>query len=174
MIMNSGPKIRLYSLQHKKAWYTLQRSGVLTIENENLIEPDFLPAYRWMIGQMAKRIPNFSGHYPVWGWLRKGYRTNAQKWDEPQNLVLLTMEVPRERVLLSDFGVWHFVLNCHLLGDEICDTITYEQKKKSWERIFSQGPPDEGWFNEWQACIDQVFLNEIIDAKSIKDMKCKT
>lgn len=170
-------KIRLYTIQHETAYLNLIKTGVLNVTDESLIDPDFLLAYKWLVGQMAKRIENFSGHYPIWAWTKRGYHTNVKEWTTPNPLVFLAVDVPVNRVLLSDFSAWHFVLNGWYLSKSEEDLekdlsplqiFSKEEKEKSWELIFEKGPGECGWGDEWQATIDQVFANEIVFAKKIR------
>lgn len=164
-------RMRMHSIQAEFAYLKLIKNGVLNVTDESLIDSDFLPAYKWLIKQMAKRVNNFSGHFPIWAWLRKGYNTNVKEWSANESLILLTVDVPVERVLLSNFEAWHFVLNNRFLSkneEDFDKNFSQAEKEKSWELIFENGPSECGWSKIKQACIDQVFLNEIVSAKKIR------
>ncbi len=47
----------------------LNKTGYLT-GNAEFVDKDFLPAYKWMIEQMSKRL-NHNGSYPIWVWTTK-------------------------------------------------------------------------------------------------------
>jgi hypothetical protein len=97
--------------------------------------PEFASAYDWMRWQMYQRVPGYSGRYPVWVWAR------IRRYDLLSSVrhaarassgeVLLTLRIPRERVLLTDFDAWHYVLNggasppltCPGCGTVQCDDL---------------------------------------------------
>jgi hypothetical protein len=89
-------------------------------------------------------------------------------------LVLLTLDVAPERVLISDYEGWHFVLNRSYLGlDEVDfdnnESASNEAIMLSWERIF--GPFPLWWEfpnTDLQACVDQVFLPEVKGVRFFK------
>jgi hypothetical protein len=93
-------------------------------------------------------------------------------------MVLLTIEVPPERVLVSDFMAWHFVLNDDYLPLDEADFLMREASpptraeiKASWERIFD---PDRltkpQSYQALQACIDRVYIHEVV---SVRDFWAK-
>src|SRR5579859_7667106 len=55
------------TIQRESAWLELQCRGVLS-GREDLVDEWFLEPYRWMMGQMARRMPAYRGSYPVWVW----------------------------------------------------------------------------------------------------------
>jgi len=72
--------------------------------------------------------------------------------------------VPDEQVLLSDFDLWHFVLNNHLISEtetedteleKIYETLSpekqFEMKYENWKRVFDVSPLDNEWMRrgEW-------------------------
>jgi hypothetical protein len=100
----------------------------------------------------------------MWAWPeRPDMRSYGHQPPEGQRLVLLKLQVPGEKVLLSDFGDWHMVLNdgYHPTPEEDADDAFYESgtwdrltadlaaKRASWERVFDLQPGDR-----LQACID--------------------
>lgn len=137
----------LWTIQHKEAYLNMMRSGVLRANSKHLFcEDDFLNAYEWMSQQMRVRIsePPNKVKYPVWLWhtwegLRKhpdmrraGYAPTGAP------IVLMTVDVPDEKVLLSDFDCWHAVLNGQYLAVDKNDYCSYspEEVYESWNRIF--------------------------------------
>lgn len=143
---------------------------------EGIEWPEFLEAYGWMMEQMVKRLPDFSGYYPIWAWpKRPDLRSYGQDFSQGSH-VLLTLEVPEDRVLLSDFNGWHFILNGRFLAltemeDEEREKLppTSEEIRQSWEYIF-----DPEKMTPWvstgkrQACVDQVYLHEVVEVRPIK------
>lgn len=96
--------------------------------------------------QMKKRIsePPDGVQYPVWLWhtwegnrkrpdmRRSGYAPSGA------SIVLLTVDVPDEKVLLSDFDCWHAVLNGNYLATSEEDDCSHspEEIAESWNGIF--------------------------------------
>lgn len=117
--------------------------------------PLFSVAYRWMSEQMERRIPSGKperAQSPFWGWAqygnsRKVYRMD-QKQYSPEEYVLLTLDIPEDQLLLSDFDLWHYPLNGCACTDSRelrkCqgqDFLSLPEDlrnaiMKSWERIF--------------------------------------
>ena len=60
--------------------------------------------------QMAARLPT-AGEGILWLWAKTTYRDLVGNARHARGEALLTVRVPRERVLLSHFGDWHTVLN---------------------------------------------------------------
>lgn len=138
----------LWSTQHRKAYDIMLQTGVLRADkNYLLFEGSLIESYRWMASQMKKRIglPPDGVEFPVWAWYqwdgmrkRPDMRREARASKKGVPLVLLTVDVPDDKVLLSDFLYWHCVLNN---GDIIFpldwDAVYPEDvKRKSWENIF--------------------------------------
>lgn len=123
-------------------------TGVLRADKNHLLfDGALIDSYRWMAEQMKKRIgdPPEDVEFPVWAWYRwegkrkrPDMRTHGCCSEKGLPIVLLTLDVPDEKVLLSDFDYWHAVLND---GDLVFpfdwDAVYPEDvKRKSWENIF--------------------------------------
>jgi len=158
------------------------KTGLLTAsENHLFCEGDFKFAYDWMTEKMKKRklMPPKGISYPVWAWYQwEGERKRRDMREgghakRGEKIVQLTIEIPDKDVLLSDFDLFHYVLNrWHLPIDEQDDT-DFEEKYKSlgytwhdlqnfniqsqemeylrekitlsWGRIFELEHEDAGW-----------------------------
>lgn len=103
-------------------------------------------AYDWMADQMTKRVgppPSPDIKYPIWGWQQVGsYKKehhpnyNDCGGDEDE-FVFITANIPNEQVLLSDFMMWHHVLNhCCIPRTKKEETDNEKRIIKSWELIF--------------------------------------
>src|SRR5690606_2995627 len=79
---------------------------------------EFAESYEWMHGQMNARLPT-TGEGIVWLWARISRRHLSESCRLGRDDVLLTVEIPRARVLLSDFEEWHTVLNKSLAAREL-------------------------------------------------------
>ena len=65
-----------------------------------------------MRDQMADRIKGFSGDYPVWAWLKRPSakpKPCRYRGTREENRIIAL--VPRSRILLSDYDLWHNPLN---------------------------------------------------------------
>lgn len=143
----------------------LERAGVLLCKEAQIMS-DFRTAYAWMRQQMIKRLgpTPFRGAWPVWAW----YKWDGEARPTPdlsaaghlapkERGVRLELEVDDSEVLLSDFELWHYVLNYWYLPISLEDADAFErllEKRglsrsrpvpisryhrrivKSWERIF--------------------------------------
>lgn len=98
---------------------------------------NFKRAYDWLIGQMKKRLPNYDGKNLLWLWTKKpDWNKKDCFWDIDdinKDFVLLEIDLPVEKVLLSDFSSWHFILNNWTI--EFYDGENID-KVESWNRIF--------------------------------------
>ena len=166
--------------------------GVLHAE-PRFIDPDFLPAYAWMSVQLARRAgpPPVGVKYPIWLWAQwEGHSKppdlrRSGQLPRGQCGVRLEGELLAKNVLLSDFDLWHFVLNnWYLPNDEAdadafeldcrqADTETCVQKKiESWLRVFELDWEDPTGFvtlpsaeKSIQGVVWQIELKEVISAR---------
>ena len=139
--------MKLWTIQHKVAYDEMLQTGVLRANSEYIFDELFRDSYEWMAEQMKKRIgnPPDGVELPVWAWYqwegirkRPDMRSHGRSSEKGVPIVLLTVDVPDEQVLLSDFDYWHVVL-CH--GELIFpydENAVYseEERCKSWENIF--------------------------------------
>lgn len=126
--------MRLWTIQHEKAFETLEKSGVLTANENNLFCEDYYRfAYDWLVEQMKLRVgmPPYGIHYPIWAWYQwegKRKRCDLRCGGYAQrgtHLVQLEMEIPDNEVMLSDFDDWHCVLNRGLNSDDEAELDEY-------------------------------------------------
>lgn len=146
--------MRLWTFQTPDVYENLLKNGVYTCDKDNiqfLEDDDFVKSYDWMSKQMEKKVGFSKSKYPLWAWytfdgkhkkpdLRlSGYAKRGKE------LVCLEIEIPDEKVLLSDFDLWHFVLNHFYLvkddeydedDDDKYDNMSEEQIQESWEKVF--------------------------------------
>lgn len=120
--------MKLYTVQNLKAWIKSQELGYLT-GNDEYIDEDFKPAYNWMKEQMKNKLRNYNEETPIWLWLDVNNINIGELLND--EYVILEVKLDESEVLLSNFIVWHNVLNgWHV--DETYD-MTIEE---SWELIF--------------------------------------
>lgn len=89
---------------------TLRATGVVRGDPSRM-SPDVEEAYAFMRVEHARRVPGSAGGPLLWAWARttrrhlvETVRQTARCRERPQ--VLLTCRVPRQGVLLSEFGAW--------------------------------------------------------------------
>lgn len=168
--LHDSGTLRLWSIQPQEAWEILETEGVYRAKRECVESfwPEFLNAYQWMIRQAEEngihRPP--SCIYPIWAW----YRARGLKGDRPdlretghlargEKGVLLELEVERNRVLLSDFDLWHFVLNYwYLAADEADETLFEAEIEARGLNFFRQKPlPDPDYHRRIEESWKRIF-----------------
>jgi hypothetical protein len=148
----------LHTIQGAAAAEQLRSTGRLRAERRHQT-PDFADAYEWMLKQMAKRLTT-DGDTAIWLWARTTRRelVNAVCRAEAGD-VLLTCLIPRERVLVSHFTAWHYVLNRWLLiARENNETPTgFDARAGQLEEEFRVQLDSAGLWNapisEWPAAL---------------------
>lgn len=141
------------------------------------IPQDFIRAYKWYMRQAG--LPR----YPIWIWkerpdLRK-YRTiqdsNLKKGKV--KFALLKLEIPDHLILLTDFGLWHMVLN----NQPICYNekefnklakASQKQIEATWKRIIYKNENsyqkfDSKWIGkvELQGIVAKITPSMILEIK---------
>lgn len=176
---NLGPDelVRVYSYQGEEAMDCYKAKGYLTGDSLHIEsdDHDFPKPYAWMREQMALRIPDFSGDYPVWAWLKRpSAKPKDRKYRGTKERYRFTALVPRSRILLSDYELWHSPLNQFpiTLTEASFDAEEGEDNPQAtWERIFEfpdSLPPDQrDWLGDCsrprvQVCIDRIYVDEVV------------
>lgn len=186
--------MRFYTVQHKDVWEHLQKIGEYRTNEKFICEESFLPAYNWLNSQAKKRIKEWNTERPVWLWVKKpDLRTYRfiKNPDEPkvQDYVLIELEIPANEVLISEFGLWHHVLNNSYIAytkkeDEEFDeqlekTSSQEIQKKieqSWEKcIVDESLKCSNKFEEYclgetsfQAIVSCLKIDQVVSHKKFK------
>ena len=178
----------LWTIQDEKAYQQLLKKGVLQCDkNHRILFPEFRKAYWWMASRMRKCIGDepLGVAYPIWAWYqwegkrkRPDMRSHRYYGRPGEKIVLLTIDVPDDKVLLSDYDWWHCVLNdCPIyFGDEDKEIISIE-KEDSWDLIFDLQNPGlcEGLAHQsiqaamWEIRLEWVKKAEIFWSKQIEE-----
>ncbi len=163
----------IWTIQNIMAWELLQRQGFLRGDGRR-VEVYFRYAYRWMADQMLSRLPAVPGaRFPLWGWYRwQGISRTRPDLRATGHLekgtsgVRIELEIPHEKVLLSDFDAWHSVLNGSYLSISEKDEDAFAEDLKkagpgwgwpypepfrsrvvsSWQRIFDMDAGEPEWW----------------------------
>lgn len=189
--LRNTEKIRLYTFQEhddmKEFEYMDYFSGNKEKINKAWEEEggyiSWALSYEFMCRSMKARIPNYSGDYPIWAWVKRPDRHQKRREtkiarDENKDVYLITIEIPRSRVLLSDFGMWHCPLNnggIFLNGEDDDDDHQpiWKDVIESWNHIFDIERDNKQLLKEFgvcdriQACVDRVYHHEVVSIKQL-------
>ena len=154
-------------MQPVEVYEIIQKTGTFICDKEKADNVDFLESYDWLNAYLEKKDPKPKNvEYPIWAWYR--FNSMEKKPDlrhscygrRGEKMVCIELEIPDEKVLLSDFDNWHAVLNKWWLDDSNCeeewdanhdwfDSLPFEEQdaimKKSWEKIFDISVFENEW-----------------------------
>lgn len=138
-------------------------------------EFDFKSSYDWMKHQYKIKTGLYLPGDLVWAWVKKPdlrQKKSLVNFQESKHLVVLKLEIDKQRVLVSNFEAWHYVLNkWHLVQHTQCSTsneVSMKAKRHSWQRIFNQQFCSDMEFSDLQqAVIDQIHKNDIVEIINI-------
>ena len=158
----------LWTIQTEEAWLKLQATGMLRASRENIMEGCWILPYEWMVDQMKIRIgpPPGSSCFPMWAW----YQWEGEKRSKPdlragghlskgQKGVRIEFECGDEEVLLSDFDLWHYVLNYWYLPESESDGEDFEAELATFGLSFfkQKSLPDAEYHNRIVQSWDRIF-----------------
>lgn len=155
-------KIKLWTVQPVEVLDIIEKDGVFTASEDKIAEcwdgknGRFVRSYNWLIQEMAKRGVKGKG-YPVWAWYRRNGRFVAPtKRKLGKGEVMMELLIDADRVVLTDFDGWSYVLHQDYCGypwdrkltmaefDAIYDAIDALPKAErekvildSWQKIFN-------------------------------------
>ena len=171
----------LWTIQNVIGWDTLKRTGLLR-GSSRYIDNDFAEAYQWLSDQMHTRIGPKPAHdtWPVWAWYQ--WEGERKKPDLRQGGLLrkgesgvrIEFEVDDKMVLLSDFDLWHYVLNYWYLPRSEKDGRQFEAILRRHNLSFYRTTPlpNKKFYNDivdsWQRIFDLDW-----SAKGISDRRSK-
>jgi len=149
-IRSAPDTLILWTIQAPAAWAKLRKDGVLLARRRNLTEESWTDAYEWMMSRMEERIgaPPESDCIPLWAWARWGGMKRrrpdlraAGHLSKGEEGVRIEFQQAADSVVLSDFGLWHFVLNYWYLPHSEEDEIVFEAKLNSRGLSFFHDKP---------------------------------
>ena len=138
----------LWTIQSIAAWKILQREQVL-FADQRYSEALFLDAYKWMAKKMEYRIEPESEitSLPLWAWYqwegkrRKPDLRSSGYLSKGQRGVRIEFEQSDKGVLLSDFELWHYVLNYWYLPRTVADGEAFEAELSEHNLSFFEMKP---------------------------------
>lgn len=158
----------LWTIQPESVYELIQSEGVYHCDIEKASFYDLKMQYDWLVQEMKKRIgkPPKGVTYPVWAWyMWEGRRMKpdlrSERWGngwKGDRFACMEIDIPDEKVLLSDFDDWSMILLDAFLSDsEIederleneysslpqCEKTAY--KCNNWKRAFRLEYLDNGW-----------------------------
>ncbi|MCM3180645.1 DUF3841 domain-containing protein [Cytobacillus horneckiae] len=161
-----------WTIQSAAKWEEVKKIGYLIGVHEQ-IWPEFVEPYLWMMEQMKSKIKNYDqAEYPVWVWTNRPDLRRSGHLNKGESGVLLKIDIDDDRILLSDFQAWHFVLDgvyCNIEAKEENElNLSSKSIKESWKKIFDLN--DLANNPDWGECIIQgvagkILLHEITFAK---------
>ncbi|MFN3649814.1 MAG: DUF3841 domain-containing protein [Armatimonadota bacterium] len=64
--------MRLWTIQPFEVWEQLERSGELLVDEVRLSDDAYVPpAYRWLAGELGRRVSGYPGTLPWWAYCQK-------------------------------------------------------------------------------------------------------
>ncbi len=160
--------IRIHTFQHRDAWAQAQTRGYFTGGATLAKDAPWPLAYEWMREEMARRVPGFSGDFPVWAYAKRPVgKRKYMRGDE----VLITARVPRRRLLFSDHETWHIPLNGGFISSSEAEDDAWDVTQDvriTWDRCLDICRPPSRWLGtnaDIQACVDRLYLPEIVSVK---------
>jgi hypothetical protein len=158
----------LWTIQTERAWSEFHSRGILNTSRKNIIEKSWLLPYQWMIDQMKIRLgpPQESWCFPLWAW----YQWEDEKRRKPdlragghlekgENGIRIEFECCEKAALLSDFSLWHYVLNYWYLPETEHEAETFEAElDEKGLSFFKQKPiPNTGYHRKIVESWNRIF-----------------
>ena len=160
----------LWTIQPIEVYELIQKTGIYHCTIEKSIFNDCKEQYDWLVQEMKERIgePPNGVSYPVWAWymwegVRKKPDLRRERWGngwEGDRFACMEIDIPDDRVLLSDFDDWSLILVHGLIADskeedarlnKEFDSLASDDQKKymyqNWKRAFDLTYIDDGYIH---------------------------
>lgn len=140
----------LWTIQPDVVWDDWQARGVMSADLR-YVDHSYREAYRWMTREMRRRLPSSKPRKsPLWAWYqydgiarRRPDLRSSRHLPKGTHGVRIEFEATEDAVLLSDFELWHYVLNQWYLATSEEDDRRFESRESpsrnlvraSWVRI---------------------------------------
>ena len=178
--------MKLWTIQ-PVCWYNILFEKNVIAGDIRYIEPDFIPAYNWLVQQMIERIGNKPDNvqYPIWAWYhylnekkKKPDLRNSHFGQKGGKSVLIEIEKNEKDVLLSDFTLWHHPLGLpYYIGDTEEDTLDFESELENlgYDTRLSETLPEkyqkkiiQSWEKIFDMNFDDPYFANLFSEKSIQ------
>jgi len=158
--------MKLWTIQAQEAYKLLRKNGVLHANEEYLWCNDGVNlkyAYNWMAAELGKKDAKPDGiNYPIWAWYQwQGKRKKRDMRESGfsargDHVVQLEIEIPDEKVLLSDFDVFHCVLNNQYICSSNEENEEFDKWYNSLEIKYGEGIYDASQEEKLQLVAEKI------------------
>lgn len=162
--------MKLWTYQYAEVYHNIIKNGFHRV-SEEFVDDEFKPNYDWLVKKMEECIgaPPDGVKYPIWAYARRdGIDGKAPSFDDEEygdkgdTIVLLELDIPENRILLSDMNAWDVVL---LNGYYNPDDNTDEKwdARHAWLHALPQGERQKVKESSW----DKIFEIVCFDPNDI-------
>lgn len=178
--------IRVWSIQRAALLKRLKAGHAITGALSRVPLPD-RPAYIWMSTQLGQFAESSDPSLPVWAWYSYEGSRHApdlrRTWHLPRGSdgVLLELQVARDRLLLSQFEMWTWVMAQRFVPLDYWDWKRAELRvrhnklkridiERSWCRIFDLRSGNRNFWGPYcrrsiQACLQSIKAQDVTSVK---------
>lgn len=154
----------LWTIQPEEVYQQIQKTGIYRCDFKKSQMTDLREQYDWLVQEMKARIgePPEGVFYPVWAWYmwegaRKKPDLRRERWGNGwigDRFVCMEIEIPDDKLVLSDFDSWSIILLNGLLTDT-------EEEEKILEKAYEAMPPEaqrEFKYQNWKNVFDLSYV----------------
>lgn len=175
-------KVKLYTFQPLFIWECLKDLGYyhpfFLDDFDTFLQKDkqervwnFLSSYRWLREEMLKKNIKYdiNNSHLIWAWYQWGgskkpipdkrYSCVYNYFENPY--VMLELEIDSERVLLSDYDAWHWVLSYSYL-EKTRKADAFDKAHKHLKKPYLQGIAHETLSSSWHNIFDMKCSRDIL------------
>lgn len=158
----------LWTIQPKKIYDEIMRTGRYRCDFNKSHMTAWKYQYDWLVQEMKSRIgkPPKGVTYPVWAWYmwesrRKKPDLRREKWEngtKGDRFVCMEIDIPENRLLLSDFDLWSIILLNSLISESeeeyrklkaVYDSLPEKDRRtfreQNWKKAFNITPYENDW-----------------------------
>ncbi len=183
--------MRLWTVQPVDVYEDILKTGLYRCDKKKIVLPELIPYYDWMVKELKKKIgdPPEGVEYPVWAihtdnWKHKRLDLRSVRWrfgKKGDRLACIEVEIPDEKVVLSDYDAWSIILVNGLITetkeesdklDHIYDNLPEDEKIKmkeeNWQRVFDVSTFENEWTTRGkniQASFWELKKEQIVDVR---------
>lgn len=164
--------MKLWTIQTIGFYEKLLEDKIIYGSKQYITFTEFLSGYHWLMNKMDSKIGKrpFPDCYPLWAW----YQWKSAKKDKPDlrssahfpkgtKAVRIEIEKDDNKVLLSDFMLWHFPMSYHgYIGSCEKDSVAFEKmlEEKGLDRRKLNALPNnirKEIIKSWDSVIDMEY-----------------